>query len=183
VNRVVLLNVHMLLAAFMFPVALMFLVTGGLYTWDIKGGYSTEVYPIVVAAPIAETALVDVVTAELQRINVALPEGSPKLKKVGTSYMLEWTGSSRDVLFEPTANPLNYELSVKETSWYRTLVQLHKAKGGVLFKVYAAALAVALFIILGSGLWLALQIPRFRPLTLGVFALGSLSFILMVTFS
>jgi hypothetical protein len=97
--------------------------------------------------------------------------------------MLEWTGSSRDVVFEPTTDPLSYQLSVKETSWYRTFVQLHKAKGGVLFKVYAASLAVALFIILGSGLWLALQIPRFRKLTLGVFALGSLSFVLMVVLS
>jgi len=183
VNRIVLLNIHMLLAAFMFPVALMFLITGGLYTWGIKGSYSTDVYVVAVTEPLAEAELEGLVTAELQRIDVALPEGSPKLKNVGTSYMLEWTGSSRDVVFEPTADPLSYQLSVKETSWYRTFVQLHKAKGGVLFKVYAASLAVALFIILGSGLWLALQIPRFRRLTLGVFALGSLSFALMVTFS
>ena len=182
-NRVVLLNIHMLLAAFMFPVALMFLVTGGLYTWDIKGNYSTETFAVVVAKPVPESELTALVSAELQQRNVAFPEGSPKLKKVGTSYQLEWTGSSRDVILEPTADPLRYELLVKETSWYRTFVQLHKAKGGVLFKVYAASLAIALFVILGSGLWLALQIPRFRKLTLGVFALGLMSFAFMVALS
>ena len=135
------------------------------------------------AEPLAETDVTALVTAELQQRNVALPEGSPKLKKVGTSYQLEWTGSSRDVIFEPTADLLSYKLQVKETSWYRTFVQLHKAKGGVLFKVYAASLAIALFIILGSGLWLALQIPRFRKLTLSALALGVMSFSFMVILS
>ncbi len=38
-NRMTLTKIHLLLAAFMFPVALMFLVTGGLYTWRFKGSY------------------------------------------------------------------------------------------------------------------------------------------------
>ena len=81
---------------------------------------------------------------------------------------------------EPTFEPLVFRLTVSETTWYRTFVQLHKAKGGKLFKYYAAALAVALFIILGSGLWMAMQIPRFRSLSLGTLAVGFLSFVLIV---
>jgi hypothetical protein len=181
-NRKNLMNVHMLLAAFMFPVALMFLITGGLYTWGYKGSYNKTSYDII--APAGTTSdlvqLTNLVAGELQRREIAEPEGKAKLKKGGTSYKLEWTGSSRDVALEPTADPSVFRLTVSETTWYRTFVQLHKAKGGTLFKYYAAALAIALFTILASGLWLALQIPKFRQLTLGVLALGVLSFVLMV---
>ncbi len=181
-NRKTLMNVHMLLAAFMFPVALMFLITGGLYTWDYKGSYNKTSYDIV--APAGVTAdlaqLTDLVADELQQREIEEPEGKAKLKKGGTSYKLEWTGSSRDVVLEPTADSSVLRLTVSETTWYRTFVQLHKAKGGTVFKYYAAALAISLFVILASGLWMALQIPKFRQLTLGVLALGVVSFVLVV---
>ncbi|MDG1462655.1 MAG: hypothetical protein P8R04_03720, partial [Gammaproteobacteria bacterium] len=167
---------------FMFPVAIMFLVTGGLYTWGYKGGYDTTSYDISVPAgiPADLDQLTELVVSELQRREIAKPEGKAKLKKSGTSYKFEWTGSSRDVALEPTFEPLVFRLTVSETTWYRTFVQLHKAKGGKLFKYYAAALAVALFIILGSGLLMAMQIPRFRSLSLGTLAVGFLSFVLIV---
>ena len=38
VTRLQLMKVHTILAAFIFPVALMFMITGALYTWGIKGG-------------------------------------------------------------------------------------------------------------------------------------------------
>jgi hypothetical protein len=42
-----------------------------------------------------------------------------------------------DVIIEPTSQPLIAKLKVKNTSWHRQFVQLHKAKGGIPFKVYA----------------------------------------------
>ena len=68
--------------------------------------------------------------------------------------MLEWTGSSKDVILEPTDKKLIAKLTVKHTTWYRHLVQLHKAKGGNPFKVYAAILAISLALLLASGLTL-----------------------------
>ena len=163
-NRLILIKIHMLLAAFIFPAALMFLVTGGLYTWEFKGSCESGEFMIPLAAPLSAdaAALTEIVKAELDSRGIAHPTGAGKIKKGGLSYQFEWTGSQRDVLLEPIGDPMVAKLTIKETTWYRNLVQLHKAKGGQPFKVYAAVLAVSLFVILLSGFIMAFQIPKYR---------------------
>jgi len=180
-----LVKVHMLLATFMFPAALMFLITGALYTWSVKGSYATEQIELTLVAPLEadQDMLVDIVTNELDARSIAYPTGQPKVKKGGTSYKLEWTGSQRDVVLEPTDDPLVASLSVKETTWYRNLVQLHKAKGGSVFKVYAAALAIALFVILFSGFILSFQVPALKKQAVIATIAGAVFFVAMVLVS
>jgi hypothetical protein len=60
-------------------------------------------------------------------------------------------------------------------------VQLHKAKGGQLFKVYAAFLAVSLFTILLSGFLMAWQVPKLRRLAAICAATGAALFLVMVS--
>ena len=184
-NRLALIKIHMLLAAFIFPAALMFLVTGGLYTWDIKGSYFNEVYILELSEPLVadEIQLNTLIKQELKSLSIEPPSGTAKIKKGGTSFKVEWTGSERDVVLEPTIDPLSAELVVKETTWYRQLVQLHKAKGGQLFKVYAAILAISLFAILSTGFVLALQIPKYRTSAIYAALAGIAMFLLMVSFS
>lgn len=184
-SRPAVIKVHMLLAAFVFPAALMFLVTGGFYTWGIKGNYVNTVHNIPLTEPLqADSAvLADLARQELDRLSITFPTGKPKLKKSGTSFLLEWTGSERDVVLEPTLDPRSARLTVKETTWYRKLVQLHKAKGGQLFKVYAAVLAVSLFVILATGFILALQIPRYRTSAIVAAVAGSVVFVLVAGLS
>ena len=181
-NRKTLVEIHMLLASFMFPVALMFLITGGLYTWGLKGSYNSEVHTISLEKPLAadQEYLVSLARRELERLGVSVPSGGASLKKGGTSWKLEWTGSARDIVLEPTVNELVAQLTVKETTWYRNLVQLHKAKGGQLFKFYAAGLAVALFIILFSGFVMAWQMPAYRKRALVFSAAGVVIFLLAI---
>ena len=57
ITRFTLIKIHMLLAAFIFPVAVMFLVTGGLYTWEIKGSYDEHEYDVVLDSELPEDAL------------------------------------------------------------------------------------------------------------------------------
>ena len=182
ISRATLTKVHMLLAAFIFPVAVMYLVTGGLYTWGIKGSYDQHKYDVVLdgALPEDELLLKELAASELQRLAVVPPSGGAKIKKVGTSFQLEWTGSNRDVILKPTENPQKARLLVKETTWYRHLVQLHKAKGGQLFKFYAAILATSLFIILLSGFLMAWQVPKFRKLVAICTVSGVATFLLML---
>jgi len=184
-NRATLTKVHLLLAAFMFPVAVMFLVTGGLYTWGIKGSYDSQSFEIVLPDPFPEDRgqLQSIVEAQLDLLELGVPSGAAKIKRAGTSLQLEWTGAARDVTLEPTADPLIAKLTIKETTWYRNFVQLHKAKGGQLFKVYAAALAVSLFVILSSGFWLAWQAPRLRSLAIRCAVAGLIVFAAIVTLS
>lgn len=181
-SRTNLVKIHMLLAAFIFPVACMFLVTGGLYTWGIKGSYTSEVHMISLAKPLTRNQdnLEALVREELNRLSVAPPSGGAKIKKGGTSFKLEWTGSGRDIVLEPTSEELSARLTIKETTWYRNLVQLHKAKGGQLFKIYAAILAISLFTILLSGFIMAWQVPKYRKSAF-IFSLAGLCvFLLMI---
>jgi hypothetical protein len=185
IDRATLTRLHMLLAAFIFPAILMFLVTGGFYTWGIKGSYQDSVHDVSLDEPLSADAakLQALVEAELRRLAIAPPSGAAKVKKGGTSYTLEWTGASRDVVLEPTADPAVARLTVKDTTWYRKLVQLHKAKGGQVFKVYAALLATSLLLILCTGYIIALQSPRLRKSALAASMVGVVTFVLVVAAS
>lgn len=184
-NRMLLIKSHALLAAFILPVAIMFIVTGALYTWGQKGSYANEVHEITLSSPLeAELpGLKALAVSELSKLSASEPEGAAKLKAYGNHFLLEWTGSSKDVILEPTADPLIAKLTVKNTTWYRSLVQLHKAKGGVVFKVYAAIFALALLAILTSGFMMAWQSPQLRRLSLITVVIGLLSFVAAVYFS
>ncbi len=184
-NRSTLMKAHALLAAFVLPVAIMFFITGALYTWGIKGDYNTTAYELNLKKPIqGELAeLVALATKELQKQNIDLPSGQAKIKKIGTSFKLEWTGSQMDIIVEPTSQPLIAMLQIKNTSWHRQFVQLHKAKGGTPFKVYAAAFAIALLLLLITGFIMAWQTPKLRKLTLASASLGIAVFVVMVVSS
>jgi hypothetical protein len=179
------MKLHALLAAFILPVAVMFAVTGSLYTWGIKGSYANETYEVELIAPLESdmSSLQGLARAELDKLGFTEPEGQAKVKHAGDHFLLEWTGSSKDLILEPGKRPDIALLTIKHTTWYRNLVQLHKAKGGDVFKVYAAAFAVALGLLLLSGFVMALQTPKLKPVTLVTSALGVLSFLLVVWFS
>lgn len=181
INRPVLMKVHVLIAVFILPVAIMFFVTGAFYTWGIKGEYETTVQKLHLKIPLQEelSYLVNVVEQELNKQEVSLPTGKAKIKKMGQSFLLEWTGSSKDVVLEPTSDPLIAQLKIKNTGWHRHFVQLHKAKGGVAFKVYATILAIGLLLLLISGFIMAWQLPRLRKVTLISTMLGLIFFVAM----
>ncbi len=181
INRPVLMKVHVLIAVFILPVAIMFFVTGALYTWGIKGDYETTVQKLHLKIPLQEelSYLVNVAVEELSKQEVSLPTGKAKIKKIGQSFLLEWTGSSKDVVLEPTSDPLIAQLKIKNTGWHRHFVQLHKAKGGVAFKVYATILAIGLLLLLISGFIMAWQLPRLRKVTLISTMLGLIFFVAM----
>lgn len=184
-NRLQLMKVHALLAAFIFPVAAMFLVTGALYTWGIKGSYTEEIYAVALNQAIQPELqeLKTLATDELAKLELDVPTGKAKIKRSGTHFILEWTGSTKDIILEPTEDALIASLTVKHTSWYRNLVQLHKAKGGFVFKVYAAVFAIALALLLFSGFMMAWQTPKLKKLSTVSFLLGVGSFIVIVLLS
>lgn len=184
-TRLQLMQAHALLAAFIFPVAVMFMTTGALYTWGIKGAYVKDVYEVKLSKPLQADVVVlkDLAEVELKKRDLSSPKGNAKVKTLSGHYLLEWTGSSKDIILEPTDNQLIAKLTVKNTSWYRHLVQLHKAKGGILFKVYAVIFALAIGLLLISGLIMAWQTPKLKGFTLTMFLMGLGSFILMVTLS
>ncbi len=176
------MKTHAILAAFVFPVTIMLLVTGALYTWGIKGGYDTTVHELHLENPLQGklAGLVTLAERELEKRNIPTPTGHAQIKHIGDSFKLEWSGSSMDVVLEPTPQPLIAQLKIKNASWYRQLVQLHKAKGGYPFRVYATAFTIALVFLLVSGFIMAWQMPKLRRLTLVSTALGMVVFAAMI---
>lgn len=172
-------TLHLALAAFFFPVALMFAFTGGLYTLDIKSGYDETVQAIALEEPLAPdlASLVARVESELRAAGSPVPSGGASVKKAGTSFELEWTGVDRDVILRPTADPLQAQLIVKDTRPWRHFVQLHKAKGSDFAKVISVGWAIGLVMILGSGMVMAWTAPPFRRLAISASAAGLASFV------
>ena len=163
----------------------MIAITGSLYTWGVKGSYSNDTYQVELDEPLTAnvSALTELAEAELKALDISAPEGKPKLKTMGGNFRLEWTGSSKDLILEPTDNDQVAELTIKYTSWYRNLVQLHKAKGGTAFKVYAVIFAVALGVLLISGFVMAWQTPKLKAATLVSSLIGLISFVAFISLS
>lgn len=176
--RVTLTKLHTILAAFLLPMGLMYAITGGLYTWDVTGEQkkTEETLDLSEPLPVELSALVALAEGELKARNLDLPTGGARLRKGGTSQYFEWTGSSRDVQIHPTADPTRATLKIMEASPHRFFVQLHKAKGGVAFKVFAAVWAVGLVGLFVSGGAIAFMARPYRKLALASALLGLLGF-------
>ena len=185
ITRMQLMKVHTVLAAFIFPVAIMFMITGALYTWGVKGSYSNEIYSIPYGQELKpELASLKAFTErELDKLQLDYPTGKSKIKDKTDGFIFEWSGSSKDITLESTNEASIAKLTVEHATWYRNLVQLHKAKGGVVFKVYGTFFALAMGFILFSGFMMAWQAPKLKRITIGAFVAGIGSFLIMVLLS
>ena len=185
-SRLFLTKLHLWLAALLFPAMLLFLVTGALYTWGVTGKTEDVKREVTLEAPLNpddEAGLRRIARAELAAAGLSEPSGKARVRKSGGGFSFEWSGSRRDITVEPTADPLVAKVTIKEASLHRTMVQLHKAKGGVLFKVYATVLAVALFLLVATGLIIGLQSPPFRRATIIGSGTGLVAFVGLVLVS
>lgn len=175
-------TIHLLLAAFFLPIALMFATTGALYTVSIKGNYSETSRPLTLTQPLTAelSALTGLVERALDAEGIAAPTGAASIKKAGTSFELEWTGAERDIVLKPTRDPLVATLVIKDTTPWRHLVQLHKAKGSDVAKGISVLWAVGLVVILLSGLLMAWNVPAYRRKAIAAGGAGIATFILYV---
>ena len=177
-TRLLLIKIHLVIAALVFPAIAMFLITGGLYTWGSTGESVESDYVIQLDAPVAkdEDALRALASRELVRLDLGAPSGGERIRTVGDSWTYEWSGAQRDVTITPSATADVVNLTVKEATLHRIFVQLHKAKGSTLFKVYATFLAVSLFLLVATGIAVGLMAPAFRNLTIWTSAVGVAAF-------
>lgn len=173
---------HTALAAFFFPVGVMYAITGGLYGLDLKGNYRTTEHALELSEPLSSelSILTALVEQELNERLIPHPSGGARVRKGGTSYYLEWTGTRRDIELHPTNDPLVAQLKIKETDPHRFFVQLHKAKGGDLFKFYAAGLMAGLVGLFLTGGLMALSAKAYRPVATLFFSLGLVTFLAML---
>lgn len=173
-------SIHVLTAGFFLAAAIMFAVTGGLYTFGIKGGYETEKFPMNLTLP-ADPSLPEL-EAEARKIlserGIAKPpSGSPGLRRVVTSWQFDWSGVDYEFSLEPTTTAGVYTAAIKKTDSHRFFVQLHKAKGGWPFKVLAGALAIGFVSLFAGGAMLAFSQPKLKRQFYVSFFIGTIVFI------
>lgn len=184
-QRQQLVNIHLIIAAVLLPAILMFAVTGGFYTWGIKGSYDVKSFNLPLATPLKGDlgSMVLFVQSELAKQNQALPSGGAKLKSNDHTHVLEWTGRQLDISLATDKGSKLAKLEVKHATLYRQLVQLHKAKSGQAFKVYAATIAIGLLVILLSGVLMGLSMPKYRKTTQISLIMGALIWLVMANVS
>jgi hypothetical protein len=183
--RKFLMTLHTLIAAFIMPAAILFLVTGAFYTWGIKGDYEITKYSFELADSVAvqEDAVLNSLTSYLNQKQLDWPSGEPSVKVNAEKSTVSWSGSLADLSYSLNHSTKSAQLEYKKTDWYRRFVQLHKAKGGSVFKVYAVVLAFGLVVLLFSGYAMAFQLKAYRKLTLVTTLVGIVVFVLAVMLS
>ncbi|MEK6554940.1 MAG: PepSY domain-containing protein [Bdellovibrionota bacterium] len=174
-----LLNLHLMLGGFFLPVGLMFAITGGLYTFGFKGSYITKSWEVPAEANLSVELpyLLGVADEILKAAELKAPRGSATVKGAGRSWQFEWMGAGADFILEPTDDPARLKAQYKTPNGHRFFVQLHKAKGGLPFKILAGAFALGLIALLITGFMMAFASPIYLNL-----ALKSLGAGLAVTF-
>jgi len=184
-SRHYLIILHTALASFFLPMGIMYAITGGLYGLGTKGGYDTAEHTLELQQPVPGelSGLVALAERELDARGIAHPSGNAGVKKGGTSYYFEWTGSNRDVQIHPTTDPNVATLKIKDTDAHRYFVQLHKAKGGDVFKWFAAVWMVGLVLLFVSGGVMAWMVKPYRPVAAAFTIAGIAAFVALAWMS
>jgi hypothetical protein len=173
IQRMLVIKLHAILACFFMPMALLYFISGGLYSFDIKGGVDKQVYSVALDRPFAPdlAQLSESVKTALDQHKLSLPTGNPAIRKKKGTYEYRWGDLKRLVVVHPTDDPLKVELVYRERSPLTQLMRVHRAEAGSPIRILSLSLVVSLIFILGSGVFLAVGIPKLRQTAL--LALGA----------
>ncbi|HEY3487799.1 MAG TPA: hypothetical protein VGL10_07010, partial [Gammaproteobacteria bacterium] len=90
-NRILLVQIHTVLAGFFFVTGFLFLITGGLMTFGLKGEDETAVYPLHLSEPMPQDrdSLLRLAEQELVARHMSLPKGKAKMVEDDDKTVLE----------------------------------------------------------------------------------------------
>lgn len=176
------IKVHAILACFFMPIALVYFISGALYSFDIKGDVDKQVFTMTLDRPFTPdlAQLSGSVKTALDQHELSLPAGNPSITKKKESYEFRWGDLKRLVVARPTDNPLEVELVYRQRSPLTQLMRVHRAEAGSIIRIYSLSMVVSLILILGSGVFLAVGIPKLRRTAL--LALGAGSIVILSVF-
>ena len=181
-----LIKTHLYCAAFIMPIALMFLGTGFLlFALEIGGGYYPTHYSIQLKQPMVQegSKLKNLVIQEMDKLELKKPNGWTKISQLnsGPGYQFEFfDGFDRIIKLVPTSDPLIATMTVKKASLYRSFVLLHPARGPPSFRLYATIIALILLVMLVTGYLLAWRLQENRKQLLYASTASVMLFIAMI---
>jgi len=183
IDRYQIMRIHVLLAGFLLPVAIVYFAGGALYTLGIKGHIEKQQIVLQLDQPLEPNLdqLTQLVTQALQERKLPLPGGEPVLRKKRGSYELRWDDLEYLVTLAPDRkNALHADLTVRERSLLTQVMRIHRAEAGSSFKVLTIILVIGLTAIFASGIYMAQSIPRLRrPMLISILA-GTATFLVLI---
>lgn len=175
-TRLIWMKLHAYLACFFLPITLLYITTGMLYFFDIKGKVFSEVeyfFEISQPWPTNEEEATKIVREHLS--------GDKYIELPPDYYLYEgthdWYGYAREVILKPTDKTNTVEIHIMEHDLLRKLLIIHKGFAGWYFKLFSILFGISLAFSVISGVVITLQLPQFKKTSLisigvGGFMLG-----------
>lgn len=168
------IKIHLFLAAFFLLPLLMMGTSGGLYLLGIKG--SVEKTPVALSEPFKIDPSSATLADDIRDIFDAND----------ISHKFEYIKTSGSTLITRPTSRTHYEfdltkaaVSRAEPDLIKTIVELHKGHGPLLFKDLQKVMALGLLFVLLSGFWLGVSATGLRIKTLITTAFGGIVFVLL----
>ncbi len=169
-TRLLWMKLHAYFACFFLPITLVYIVTGMLYFFDIKGSVSKDIEYFVSLPsgwPETEEEAESFVLAELKgKDHFALPE----------DYYWEgvhdWYGHKQEVILAKTDDPNIAEVHIKEHDLLLQLLIIHKGFAGTFFKVFSIMFGLSLAFSTISGVVITLQLPQIKNTSIALILVG-----------
>jgi len=175
ISRYHIIRIHMFLAAFLLPTALLYFTGGALYTLDYKGHVSKKTIPLILDQPLKPDIeyLTQLCKKELSQRNLALPDGAPVLRsKKNATYTFIWSDLKQSVTVKFGKKSSHVSLIYRERSILTQIMRVHRAEAGKWFELLSLTLAGGMVIVLLTGIYMGLSSASFRRPILLMIACG-----------
>ena len=157
------IKIHLYVAAFFLPMLLAMATSGGLYLFGVKGSVdSTPVTLSITQTLSPDSGTLDSDVRELLNAN-GIDHDFEYIKVSGSTLITRPTSSE---YYEFTNYQDEVQVTLNRPDLIKSLVELHKGHGPLLFKDLQKLMALGLLIILLSGFWLGTSSPALRVPTL-----------------
>ena len=185
-TRLLWMKLHAYFSCFFLPLTLVYILSGVLYLFGIKGEVKQEFhYPVSVASwPSDQGEAAKIITPILtEKGHFRLPADY-----FASGEDHSWYGYKHEIIFAQVDDkethgdaaiqvPNPAQLTVKEHDFWLQLLIIHKGYAGYLFWLLAIALGASLTFSLVSGVIISLQMPQLKKNSLWMLAFGSASLI------
>lgn len=176
ISRKTLVSVHLYLASFFAPIIIIMAISGGLYLFGVKG--NTTYTEVGLAEGISLNAKSPTLKDEVQAVltSAGIDTRFEYVKDKGNSFYTRPTSREHYLLQQQGDNIV---IKRGEPDLQAGLMELHKGHGPSLFKWLEKLFAIALVLIMASGLYLGLQSPMLKNKTLVLSGAGLALFIVL----
>ncbi|QDU32863.1 hypothetical protein KS4_09010 [Poriferisphaera corsica] len=171
---------HTAISSFFLPAAMIFLITGSLLPFHIRGSSHSQTHDILFDTPIGETNSDKLAALENQLSKQSLSHiwGTVKFNKSSVI----WIDTSKTVRLKILDAGLAGELKVTQYSFFQRLIRFHFALSPPV-KLFAVALSIAAALIFLTGVVLALQVPSLRKTTIRWTLIGFICTLILFIFA